>query len=461
MLFHIILFVCLYPVLPIIYYVMKLAVREKKNIVLGITLPTEYLNAPEVAALCKAYEKELKKYMLIFGVFPFLFLFISYVSISLTLWIGWIMMSILALSLLYIKYNKKIGLLKAEMQWNTVNKEKVFIDTRTATEKIRAIKRLPFLPPIVFSLIPLAAEFLFFSGTKHFLTNELTLFSISFLSPLSLFLGILTDNQRSEIISMNSDLNSNFNRAKKHIWGKCFLWIAWINAIFTFITWAVIKGTLKNTILFLVLTMAYSILLTVILFRGGTNIRKLREKAADQISSESERILNDDDSHWIYGMFYYNPNDSHTMVDKRFGMGMTMNMATKAGKAVTAFTFAFLLYLPVLCIYMIFDEFTPVNLEIRGNQVIAEHLKEEYAVNISDIQETKLITELPDTSRIFGTGMDILEKGTFSVEGYGDCEICLNPQTSAFLVIKTLEDTYIFSDEDPLDTKEIYKQLTK
>lgn len=160
-------------------------------------------------------------------------------------------------------------------------------------------------------------------------------------------------------------------------------------------------------------------------------------------------------------MLYYNPNDSHSMVDKRFGIGTTVNMATTTGKVLTGVSFVAILFIPILCIWMIFAEFTPINLEVKNNQIVAEHLKNEYTINLDDIKEVKLITKLPKNSRVMGTGMKNLSKGNFSVEGYGDCQVCLNPNNNEFIVVTTDKDIYIFSDEDNAGTKEVYKKLVK
>ncbi|KRN00939.1 hypothetical protein FC12_GL000328 [Lacticaseibacillus paracasei subsp. tolerans DSM 20258] len=37
-------------------------------------------------------------------------------------------------------------------------------------------------------------------------------------------------------------------------------------------------------------------------------------------------VLNDN-QHWVWGMFYYNPTDPALFVEKRLGIGFTLNMA--------------------------------------------------------------------------------------------------------------------------------------
>ncbi len=54
----------------------------------------------------------------------------------------------------------------------------------------------------------------------------------------------------------------------------------------------------------------------------------------------------DNDEHYKWGMFYYNPDDPAVLVDKRFGVGVTFNFATWQAKAFMAFI---LLVTVVLC----------------------------------------------------------------------------------------------------------------
>ena len=43
------------------------------------------------------------------------------------------------------------------------------------------------------------------------------------------------------------------------------------------------------------------------------------------------------DKYWKLGMFYFNPNDRHIMVENRTAMGTTVNLATKAGMGLGIF----------------------------------------------------------------------------------------------------------------------------
>ena len=57
--------------------------------------------------------------------------------------------------------------------------------------------------------------------------------------------------------------------------------------------------------------------------QGGERYRR-NKSVAEQI--QTHQML-DDDQFWKWGMFYYNPNDPAIFVEKRFGIGITLNFA--------------------------------------------------------------------------------------------------------------------------------------
>ncbi len=51
--------------------------------------------------------------------------------------------------------------------------------------------------------------------------------------------------------------------------------------------------------------------------------------------SRNMYTVENDDEKWIYGFIYYNKEDPKLMVEKRLGMGWSMNMARPLGKLIT------------------------------------------------------------------------------------------------------------------------------
>lgn len=462
MILNIIFAVCLYPVLPIVYFVMK-SIRKpnNKNIILGVTLPQQFLEDANVLVICKQFVKELNWYALILAILPVSFFFIPYFSINLTLWMIWLLGVISMSCWSYMKYYKKMRNLKLEKQWSIENTGITMVDLRSASEKIRVVKLKYILPPVILSIIPCIYEIFQTSDKDFYFIKLIILLSLVFVSTICLVSAILMDRQKTEVISKNSDININFNRAKKHIWASFWLWISWLNTALAFAVWMLIEHILFNTVLFIIATIVYSVIIIYLSLHSCMKINKVRHKAISEMKEDSDQLQTDDDANWIYGMVYYNPNDSTFMVDKRIGIGSTVNMANSAAKWISGIIVVSLLLVPLISIFTIFEEFTPIGLEVSNNQIIAQHIKKEYTINLDDIKDTKLLTKLPSADRLNGTGMNTLEKGLFDVDGYGHCKLCLNPENSCFIVVKANGTTYIFSDRTNSGTRKVFNEMQR
>ena len=170
-----------------------------------------------------------------------------------------------------------------------------------------------------------------------------------------------------------------------------------------------------------------------------------------------EAPLVDEDDRWIWGILYYNPDDNHTFVNERVGMGMSMNLARPAGKWMMGISLAIILAMPLLGVWLMVEEFSPLELTLEQNTVVARQAFTAYEVPLEQVEEAELLEALPKASRIYGSGLENLLKGKFAVEGYGTSTLCLNPNDPPFLVLKTPDTTYILGGGDPA---ELYREIT-
>jgi len=131
---------------------------------------------------------------------------------------------------------------------------------------------------------------------------------------------------------------------------------------------------------------------------------------------------------------------------------MNMNFAHPAGKAMAVFTILVLLSMPALGIWLMADELTPIQYEITGEQLTVRR----YTIDLDEITDVQLLEELPTASRTWGTGLPNLLKGSFVVDGYGSCTLCLDPTEPPFLLIDTEHETYLLGFEQ---AEELYEQL--
>ncbi len=59
----------------------------------------------------------------------------------------------------------------------------------------------------------------------------------------------------------------------------------------------------------------------------------------------------DDKKHWKLGMFYYNPDDPSESVERKNGLGSTINFASKLGRLI--FTFIFIPPIMIMLVFII------------------------------------------------------------------------------------------------------------
>lgn len=451
MAFKLLLIFCVYPILPILYYVLKLENEPHGGIVFGVTIPADWLQREEISKVRGQYRKELLRNAVIFGLLPFAILPVPYFSIVLTLWMFWLCGMIFFYMRPYVKSNKKLKHIKRKFQ----AKEGVIRSFEKLEPLESTTRHWVFVVSAAVSLLP--AGYVLLWEEERELVFSHVLMILAMLSVILCFwgIGIAMDRRSPEMISEDRDVNRTYAQKAGPVWSKCWAYCGISQAIYTLILGVFLEKYI-STAWFLAITVVYCILLAIFCMYAGIQVRNMREKI---LADAGASTLPDDDSHWIYGMFYFNPNDHRIMVDKRMGIGNTVNMATKTGKGFGIVAMICLLIVPLMCIFLMFEEFTPISLEIQGDKVVAGHIKEEYKIKTGDIQSVEILSSLPEVERIAGTGMETLNKGKFSVEGYGTCSLCLNPENQVFLVIKTSEKTYLFSDVADSDTYDVYAEM--
>jgi hypothetical protein len=259
--------------------------------------------------------------------------------------------------------------------------------------------------------------------------------------------AVWTDRQRVPVICCDSDTNTNYARAKKQAWKNCWVYSAWINTGFT---WLMLASVWQRHLAMLGIIMGSIIYCVCLMFCCMILLKKLRN--IDKIY-EDKKILTDatnDDKNWILGMFYYNKNDRHYMVESRMGTGTTVNIGTKAGLITEVIGVLALLIIPIMCVWMFFVEFTPLTVRVENETIICEQLKVEYEIPFSEIDSYTTLEELPHMSKISGMGMDNIYSGTFEIWREGSFETFLNPQNELFirLIMKDGEVYYISAATD-------------
>jgi uncharacterized membrane protein len=427
--------------------------KPKKNIVLGVTFPTEALSDRTINLIVKRFRINLiiAEVFLLFALLM-IFVLAEYFSVRLTLALVWMIAAIVLPIFLFAKANTELKELKLEEGYRSPlqNLRVVDLKTRQNFERPRSVKW--FLPPLIVSLLPVVLA-------KFILPKEIVRdFSImcsmfSFMIILSMLLYPLIFRQRMDILGYESEKNAELSRIRLQGWTTVWFGIAWLSAplglLFMFFY--------KSETAFLIILCVYMAAMLVLAILVEMGVRSRQEKITLAMGEDYV----DEDVNWIYGLFYHNPRDRHVLINDRVGMNMSVNMANFWGKVIMGATVLILLAMPFFGVYLIKQELSPRAAGFDDVSVSFKHVSERFNINYEDILELELLEELPRSMRVYGTGMDELLEGKFTVEGIGRATLSLNPQIPPYIMIKTEDKIEIFNLMSSEDTRGFFERMER
>ena len=333
------------------YYVNK---TSNNGIFFGVRIPKEYQNESEIINLDNEYKKiNIIVFLVIAVISNFLFAYTINLKdeVLATILVSIVMIILILHSAIFAIYYKKMKNLKSSKGWNRKVKNVVVVDTTLRkpkkNEKIKIINSkyfaLLFIFPVVMTIItlfkysslPNIIEFpnsSFKNIEKDTLKGILALYQFPiaqfFMSSIFFFIS-------KTIINSRVDLNSgSIKEAVER--KKRFKRISSILMLVTGVEILILFSILQFSILYnfnsgiIEFIFSMIILVTMIVFIGlfvkvGQGGRNLESK------EEIDELYKDDDEKWILGCLYYNKNDPAWMVEKRVGIGWTINLANPKG----------------------------------------------------------------------------------------------------------------------------------
>lgn len=343
---------CILTMIILSYYINN---SSNKGIYFGVRIPKKYQDLNDIKSLEKNYKKKVIYLFSILTVMINLIMIFNLKSsefiISMIMIIS-IVSILLAHSILFVIYYKKVKVLKEKKNWNYKTNNVVVVDTTLRkpkkNEKYKALNEKIFLVPIIIPIIILILTAL----RSEYILDE-SLYNI-YKTPiygiiLCITMFILTKITLNSKVDLNSgNIEAAAKRKKK--FKRVISIFLLITEIETILLYSVIQIGLvynfnimpiENLINIVILvSMFIFIVIFIIIGQGGRNIKE---------DTENDDLYKNDDDKWILGMFYYNKNDPAFMVEKRVGIGSTINFANK--KAVIIF----ILLIALIIIFSIHD----------------------------------------------------------------------------------------------------------
>lgn len=428
------------------YFILRNEARFKKNISLGVTMPQEAREDEEVLTILALFKKQLLIACVgvVICALPFIALsFGSSIGSSMTIWMIWIVFAVVVPYVPYVKHHLKLKAIKEKRGWIKSQSDVRVVAFSGIAGNYKWLSPYAFVIPLTIALIPLIFE-----------KSMALVYLIDAAMILLCWFGYrYLYRNKAEMVDDNVEVTEALTRIRHRNWGKVWMLTAWFMAAINVFNMFFLKGAEILAVCgFLLLTAIFM----VVVFRIEFATRRLQEKLTEQSGVE---FYVDEDDKWIWGMFYYNPQDRRLIINNRTGINTTVNLAKPAGKIFMGLTVLLLLGMPFLGLWMDKLESTPVQLELRDEVVVAIHTGEEYEISIDDIAKVELCEDKPRINRTAGTGMENVQKGLFSTP-WGSAKVCLNPKVAPYLHIETVDGRhYLFGSSDDEQTEAVYEQV--
>ncbi|WP_346929421.1 DUF5808 domain-containing protein [Clostridium sp.] len=323
---------------------------SNNGIFFGVRFPKEYQGEKELKDIERSYRKVISTIFLIMfiGVNILFFNLNNYSEDILGAIMGITIVGSLMISfLVYVPYYKKTKILKKDKNWTYAKRNVVVVETTLRKpkkdEKIKPIDSKWFLLLFLFPLITIGLTMykydslptlmeIPYTSFGEFNKDTLRGFLIIYQFPIAqIFLAALLYGTNEIIISSKVDLNSgSIEKAiiRKKKFKKIGSILMMVMALQILILFSLIQASILFNFdsmiinyIFMIILMATIIVFIIIFIKVGQGGRNIGTK------DEKDDLYKDDDDKWILGSIYYNKNDPAWMVEKRLGVGWTLNFA--------------------------------------------------------------------------------------------------------------------------------------
>lgn len=425
---------------------------------LGIQLNESLLENPDVNQILSAYQKNLKRWLVvsIVSILPIFFLG-TYFAVTFSYLMVWFITVPVTLVRWQIIGGEALKRIKREKGYYQETRASVLVDTRASEAKIKGMPGIEaHLIAILLGVLPLMIS------ANQDKVMALVILAVTVLTTSSLYFAqVQTKRSKNQVYTADAQLNIELNGFKKrelmYLYAGLSLFQALINIMLYFILTAN-QSEVGN--LMVVLGIACLVPVLAIFILQWHQQRRLENRLTNQEAGSLEAVLTDEECYWYGGMFYINPYNQKTFVNRKAGIGSTVNLGNKRGKLMTYGTIVFtgLLILPLWGM-IIYDEVNAPKFWVESGTAHIEAGLYGETFELDDIVSLEWTDDIGPGMKTNGSATDRYSRGHFNLNNYGQSELYIFSASKPYLVIKLANKTLIYSGLKPEETKAIYKLL--
>lgn len=322
---------------------------SRKTLSFGISIPENVFNDPKLICIRKKYRN-----LIIFSgiisvtIIVFLFFLPTITSTNAAIITNiLIFLNLLTNSWIYLRAHKQIKALKIENKWQQSSTQLITIETGFRNRKFKSsplwfaiflliiattiaisflvYETIPEKIPLKFNISGQATNFV----DKSYLVLLYIPLVQSFMTLVFVFIYYIISKAKQQIDPGNPQKTLQQSIIFRYRWSVFIIITGLLILVMLSLTQFTMIGLIKInllsilTIVFSILITIAALLLSILTGQSGSRVKiKENEKRAS--------IFRDDDSYWKLGILYYNPKDPSIFIEKRFGIGWTINFGRKA-----------------------------------------------------------------------------------------------------------------------------------
>ncbi len=454
-------------------FLQEISEFNKRSLFYGVRIPIGYETKENLVVLHKKYKRNisLSFLMVLVALTPALYFSPEEIAAIALVPETFIWLAVLAANYLFI--HKKVKKLGFEENWKFDNNV-VIIDTsyreNTNDNKISISSRW-FLVPLTILFITLAGMLIEVNITSNSSSQRLNLFDEGFpafmLFIMQVVLNIIFFINHKIMQKTKQSLNGGRigeikfrSRKTRYILSIGYLAITiYINLLLMLVIFCmcnILSQAILTSSIYVSLIIPVGIGAAMI-FAAAKSTKNVNYKSKSEI--EEEVVNTRDDSHYKFGTIYYNENDPSLFVEKRFGLGFSLNFARPAAKVFMG-VIALIIIGTIVLISFMPGMTRERQVDVSGEMISVSGV---WGTDIKKEQIEKITLETTLPSVITKTnGADIGYKlfGHHKLVGYDNAVLFLIDKTKPFVAIYLKDGSLILINyADKAKTEMLYRNI--